>query len=442
MNKRGVSVINGAPPPVAQEEEQLLFRPEVAGSGQLQWLGSVVVVPGPGRTAGVVFAVVMALSLVAYLIFGEYTRRESVKGWVVPDRGLIRIFAPQAGVVSSVQVADGQEVKEGTVMLAVSAETQTQSLGATRQEIVRQLQARRASLANERQLRAQLQQKETANIEERLRALETDRRARAQELEAQKRRVELSTATYERLAPLMKKGIIPAIQMEQLEDERLDRLGRLKVLERERSVAAQERATLEAELRALPLKHQADLAELDRSAAAIEQELASVESEREQVIVASQTGTVTALQVKRGGSASPNVPLLSIIPSGSVLEAELFVPSRARGFIRTGQRVLLRYQAFPYQKFGLFEGSVVGISRSSVSPAEMTRERAGALGLGDAAEPVYQVRVRLLRQSVMAYGREFPLQPGMQLEADIEIEHRRLYEWMLDPLYALSGRQV
>jgi len=429
-----------SPPP--PEDDATLFRSAAVAGSQSQWLGSVILAPSMTRRVFTIFAVLTMLALLSLLYWGEYTRKENVKGWLVPDRGLIRIFAPQSSTVTSVNVADGQDVHEGVTMLALSTERQSATLGATQQEVGRQLRARRESLGNERVLKEQIHARELASLRERLNSLVLDQKAREQELAAQQRRVDLASATYKRLEPLYKQGIIAAIQMEQLEDDRLDRLARLKVLERESAAAAQDRATLAVQLKELPLKQQSELAELDRSIAGLDQELAGVEAQRELVIAAPQSGTVTAMQVKRGSSASPTVPLLSIIPSGSVLEAELFVPSRARGFIHPGQRVLLRYQAFPYQKFGLFVGSVVSISRSALSPDELARERAGAIGVREQSEPVYQVKVQLERQSVSAYGKSFSLQPGMQLEADIEIEHRRLIEWVLDPLYSLSGRQT
>lgn len=425
----------------SHEQETTLFRPGVVAGSQSQWLGRVILAPSLTLKVFTLFATLTALALVCLLYFGEYTRKENVKGWLVPDRGLIRIFPPQPSTVTNVTVSDGDEVREGAVMLALSTERQSAALGATQEQVTRQLRAQRDSLANERALKVQLHERQLAALKDRFKTLTIDQGAREQELAAQQRRVELASATYKRLEPLLKQGIIAAIQMEQLEDDRLDRLARLKVLERERATAAQERATLASELRELPLKQQAELEELDRNVAALDQQLAGAEAQRELVIVAPQSGTVTAMQVKRGGSATPAAPLLSIIPEGSVLEAELFIPSRARGFIRPGQRVLLRYQAFPYQKFGLFAGSVVSISRSAVSPEELPRERAAAIGMRDTAEPVYQVKVQLTRQSVNAYGKEFALQPGMQLEADIEIEHRRLIEWVLDPIYSLTGRR-
>lgn len=76
------------------------------------------------------------------------------------------------------------------------------------------------------------------------------------------------------------------------------------------------------------------------------------------------------------------------------------------------------------------------ISRSALSP-----EGLGALvGNAQAGEPYYRVVVELSAQSITAYGKAEPLRPGMLLEADILGERRKLYEWVLEPLYSLTGR--
>jgi membrane fusion protein len=70
----------------------------------------------------------------------------------------------------------------------------------------------------------------------------------------------------------------------------------------------------------------------------------------------------------------------------------------------------------------------------------MTQQLAGLTSLYGSNEPVYRVTVTLAKQNVIAYGEEMPLQPGMQLEADVLLESRRLVEWMLEPLYSISGK--
>jgi membrane fusion protein len=123
----------------------------------------------------------------------------------------------------------------------------------------------------------------------------------------------------------------------------------------------------------------------------------------------------------------------AIVPAGSRLQAELFVPSRAAGFIRPGQEVRLMYDAFPHQTFGASIGRVAEISRTVLAPSEVTS------GL-ELREPVFRVRVNLDREEVEAYGEHIPLQAGMSLRADLIIDRRTLIEWLLDPVYAAARR--
>jgi membrane fusion protein len=128
---------------------------------------------------------------------------------------------------------------------------------------------------------------------------------------------------------------------------------------------------------------------------------------------------------------------MSLIPANSGLEARLYAPSSAIGFVRENDRVLLRYQPFPYQKFGLYEGKVKAISNASISNLELSGMTIEGL---TSTEPVYAITVKLDKQSVMTYGEQRPLQSGMRVEADILQENRKLYEWMLEPLYSLRGK--
>ncbi len=122
------------------------------------------------------------------------------------------------------------------------------------------------------------------------------------------------------------------------------------------------------------------------------------------------------------------------MPAGSPLLAHLYAPSSAIGFVRPEQPVLLRYQAFPYQKFGHHEGRVLQVSRTPLQAGEVA-----ALGTTP-AEPMYRITVALDRQSVSAYGEEQPLAAGMQLEADVLLDRRRLIEWIFEPVLSVTGR--
>ncbi len=157
------------------------------------------------------------------------------------------------------------------------------------------------------------------------------------------------------------------------------------------------------------------------------------ETRRETVIRAPVSGTVTNIAVSRGASLAADAPLATVLPVGSGLEAQLLVPTRAIGFVQPGNEVVLRYDAFPFQRFGQHRGSVHNVSRTVWSPGE----RVGPVTV---REPVYRIDVQLERQTVDAGGQEIDLRPGMLVSADILLEKRTVFEWIFEPVLELRGR--
>jgi membrane fusion protein len=130
------------------------------------------------------------------------------------------------------------------------------------------------------------------------------------------------------------------------------------------------------------------------------------------------------------------VPLVTVVPSNSKLQAILYAPSRALGFLKPGQAVKIKLDAFPYQKFGVAEGKVISIADSPVRASESSAGTRLATST-ETGEPMYTVRVELDKQIIEAYGNQQRLRPGMQLDAEIQLDTRRIYEWVLEPLFSL-----
>ena len=417
-----------------------LFRTEVLAEQQSQWLGTVLLIPRVSHAMLAAFALLVAAGVLAILFCAHYTKAAHIQGWLVPEQGIVQIFAPQPGVLVELHAQEGKEVKKGTRLLALSTDLQSEALGATQRTVLLRLQQRRASLLAEKERLRALQQHQMEESSKRLASIKDEQDSFRQDFQLQRIRIGLADKIAEMQRLLFAKNLTPRMHLSQAEDDTLQQALRLKDLEHQQVVLGLERMSLEAQLAETPIKNEAQLAEADRNIALLEQQIAETEARRQIVITAPEDGTVTAIQAARGGSVSVTVPLLSIVPAGSRLKAQLFGPSRAVGFIRPGQRVLLRYEAFPYQKFGHYEGTVANVSSSAMSPAELSQQLAGLSSLYGANAPVYQINVALERQTVTAYGKPVALQPGMQLEADVLQERRRLIEWVLEPLFTLTGR--
>ncbi|HWP13823.1 MAG TPA: HlyD family efflux transporter periplasmic adaptor subunit [Ramlibacter sp.] len=423
-----------------------LFRSEVLEARQTQWLGTAILPPRASFRVFTLVGVAAAAAIVALICFGEFTRTARVNGWLLPQEGVVRVQAPRPGIVGNLDVKEGAQVHQGDRLLTLSDELQSARLGPTQALIMQRLSERRASMTEERSQQQRLLAQQDRALANRVAALRSEEEQIGREMGLLRERIAIAARSVALHRKHYAEGFISDMRLQQVESELLEQRARLAAAERSRLALVRERMNFEAERADLPLKLGQGTALLERGIAQLEQDRAEAEARREIVVVAPHDGTVTAIHAVPGAKADAGTPLLSIVPPTSRLEAHLYAPSRAIGFVRTGQRVQLRYQAFPYQRFGHYEGVVAAISRAALSPAELPAQLAGLTSVtgvapGAAAEPLYRITVSLASQTVTAYGAATPLQPGMTLEADVALERRRLFQWVLDPLYAVTGRQ-
>lgn len=422
-----------------------LFRHEVLAERQNQWVGSVVLAPRASHRLFTMVAAVACAGLVALLLLGHFTRTARLGGWLVPQEGVARVFAPRPGVVTAMHVREGAQVHKGDPLLNLSDELRSASLGATQALVMRRLQERRDSLADEQLQQRQLLAQQQTGLAGRIAALDSEHAQIESEMRLLKERALIAMRSEDLHRLQFDQGFISEQRLQLVRAERLEQQSRIAALERSRLANRRDRLAAQAELRDLPLRAQRELGLLDRSISQLDQERAETEARREIVVTAPQDGNVTSIQAVAGTNADTAVPMLSIVPLHRHLEAHLYGPSRAIGFVRAGQRVLLRYQAYPYQKFGHHEGMVRSVSQSAVGPGELPRELAGLGALagspgGLVTEPIYRITVSLDTPALESGGASLPLQPGMQLEADVSLERRRLVEWLLEPVFRITGR--
>jgi membrane fusion protein len=186
-------------------------------------------------------------------------------------------------------------------------------------------------------------------------------------------------------------------------------------------------------LASLPHDRNAALATIGERVALLDQRLTEAGRRSHVVLTAPVAGRIADIRVELGETAKAKSVLVEVIPEGAGLQVELFAPSRATGFLAPGTEVQLRYDAFPYQKFGVSSGRILRISRSTMDARELPRTMV-------ADEPVYRVIVTIDRDHVMVDGKKRPLQAGMTLKADLILERRRVAEFLFAPLLGAARR--
>ncbi|BAV75590.1 putative secretion protein [Pseudomonas chlororaphis subsp. aurantiaca] len=417
-----------------------LFRLEALASRQVNWLGEIVLVRPVSFTVLTLIAVLFAAMVVTFFLCGSYTKRSTVSGQLVPSSGQLKIHSPQYGVVLERFVDEGQLVKQGTRLFRLSSERFAGNLGPVQAEVSDQLAQRRRSLDEELTKQKQLQTEERQSLQSKLESLRQELMTLAQQTASQEKLVQLASNAADRYQGLMDKGYISMDQLQQRQAELLGQRQTLQGLAREATALTQQLVERRHEFSGLSALHENQLASIRRSLSSVQQELIESEAKRTLIITAPQQGVATAILVEPGQTVDSSRPLMSIVPADSRLQAELYAPSKAIGFIHAGDPVMVRYQAYPYQKFGQHRGNVMSVSKTTLSAADLASMTGSVPGLGLDGEQIYRIRVDLEAQSVLAYGKPRPLQTGMLVEADILQETRHLYEWVLEPLYSLTGK--
>lgn len=412
-----------------------LYRTEALEARRQQWLGEVRLVRPVTLSALVVLLAAAAIAVGAWLVMGEYTRKAHVVGVLVPERGWVRLVAPEGAAVMERRVQEGQAVKAGDVLFVLSLDRQTQS-GAAQQRVQRSVSARQDSLNDSLKAQQRLLVEQDAALRHRLQALAGEMTQIDAETQLQLQRLALSQQSLARLEALRSDNFVSSAQLQSKSEEVLGLQAQVKGLERQRAALARELATLEGQRRELPLQSRARAAEFERELASLSRESAESDALRELVIRAPADGTVSAVTAEAGQIVPADTALASLVSADSRLQAHLYAPSSALGFLRADQAVQLRVAAFPYQKFGHQRGRVQQVARTPMQAGELA-----ALPLAvKPGEPMYRITVTLDRQEVQAYGQPQALSAGMQLEADVMLERRRLVEWLFAPVLGLVGR--
>jgi membrane fusion protein len=410
-----------------------LFRPEVIENRQSQWLGSIQLLRPVSLHVLTALAVGAAVVVAAYLFLGEYTRKARVSGFLAPDRGVIRLVAPQAGTVLESRAVEGAVVRRGDVLYVLSVDG-VNVAGTVRET----LSARERSLVGAARQQAELERERAAGIDRQVATMRGELVQIDAEARLHEQRLALAEQSLARLESLRADNFISAAQVQSKSEELLGLRAQAQALQRQRAAQLREIEQLLARRRELPLQTQVLQGELERDLAEVAQKQAENDSRGRVEIRAPQDGVVTGVVAQPGQAVNETVALASLLPADAKLQAHLFAPSSAVGFVKADQTVLLRYQAFPYQKFGLQAGQIAQVSRSPLQPSELVGvPLAQTLG---SEQPLYRITVTLDRQSVAAYGSDQALSPGMQLEADVLLDRRRLIEWIFEPLLGLANR--
>jgi HlyD family secretion protein len=367
----------------------------------------------------------------------------TAEGKLVPA-GYLKIVQPaEQGVVREIFVREGERVRQGQVLMRMD----TALLAADGRALFAEYHAKRlalrridaqlagAPLAREPgdppALYAQVRAQHAANVAAYRNALAQERstleRARHDLAAANEVRAKLLAVlphyreqekAFEKLS---RDGFAGRLLYTDKQRERIEKEQDLKI--QEAAIAAAGATIAQSEKRVAQIGAdyrralQAERAETAPQAERLRQELAKQQHRQELLeLRAPQSGTVKDLATHTPGTVvAPGTILMTIVPDGEKLRAEVWVSNDDIGFVRAAQPVKIKLAAFPFQKYGMLEGAVAQVS-------------------ADSTEGTFRALIDPAHQHLDSDGRRHALAAGMQVVAEIHLGSRTVLEYLLSPV--------
>jgi hemolysin D len=384
-------------------------------------------------------------------------------GKTLPTSNVKLIQPFEIGAVRTIYVRNGQHVKKGQLLIELDptvagAETAQASRGllsariaeARNDALLAHLAGRPAIFhapagtpAGVAQTQAQLIRSAVAEFEAQRAGLQQGRAERAAELAA----TEAEIAKLRQTLPLVEqqlsarrdlaaRGHFSRLKLLEYEQLRVEHLRNIDVQESNAAKSRAAAANIDAQLRQLReefgRKAATELSQAEDDSGVRSEELRK--SERRQLyqqIRSPVDGTVQQLAVHTvGGIVQPAQPLMVVVPDGSEVEVEAQVLNKDMGFVREGQKVRVKLEAYPFTDYGLIEGVVQTISRDAIQQEAEATDAAKAKGAG----LVYNARIRLSRNWIAVGGSRQPIGAGLAVQAEIKTGRRRIIQYLLSPI--------
>ncbi|WII93787.1 HlyD family efflux transporter periplasmic adaptor subunit [Kingella negevensis] len=370
-----------------------LFRKEVFVAQQNKWAGQVILTRPFSFLFLTFCAFLIALCIIIFLIFGSYTNKTTVEGQLLPTMGVVRVYSSDIGTITHKFVEDGNFVKAGEPLFKLST-SRFGEKGNVQAKLAAEANLKKTLALQELERLKRIHQNEQKNVHNNIHRLNNQLENIKQQITGQNRQIRLAEETLNKNKFLASQGAVSQQDKMTAESHLLEQRSRLESLKREQNNAIRELDEQKITLSSLPERHKTELSQLNRTITEMNQEILDFDLKSEQTIRASKSGYISTINVDIGQQVETSKLLLSIVPEQTELVANLYIPSKAVGFIKPKDKVVLRYQAYPYQKFGHATGEIISVARTALGKQELS-------GLGIIFsnptllnEPAYLVKVR------------------------------------------------
>ncbi|ECN5337102.1 HlyD family secretion protein [Salmonella enterica subsp. enterica serovar Give] len=416
-----------------------MFRKEALEGRRMTWRGNALLLPGASPLVVAAACMLFLFSFLFFVITEDYTRRITVSGEITTWPRPVNIYSGVQGFVVERFVTEGQIVKKNTPIYQIDVSK------STRNGVVST--SHRADILN--------QIRQVDNI---ISGLKDSKKATLDALEKQKIRY---TAALQRSADILyhaeewsrimkqnmdnyrqyqSRKLITKDQLTNQETIYYQQQNSLLGLNSQNEQNALQLTSIESQIQIQASEFDNRIYQMILQRYELQKELVNTDMESAVIIRALSDGRIDSLSVSTGQMVNPGDSLVQILPDiVKHFYLVIWTPNTAIPYITAGDKVNIRYEAFPAEKFGQFSGVIQAISRAPATPQEMRTYQGAPQNTPSLSVPYYKILVRPNRQSITYGGKSRPLENGMKAQVTLFLEKRKIWQWMLSPFYDMKN---
>lgn len=414
-----------------------MFRKDFFLQKKNEWLGDVHISSPVSYSLLGIYSLMLFFTIIIFLFSAHYTNREKSQGRIMPDKGIINVNANEEGFINDIYISNDDYIEKGVPLFSISKEKNGVQHGNTNNFINTQLNKQKELLIKTIDIKKNFLISQQKIKMDYINELKKDQVEIKKQIEITKKQSLKMKAILSNMIPLKEKGYISNLEIQQQENLFLENEKQIKSLKRQLIDNVIKLNEQKDTINRITNEYETEENKINQDIFEIDKNIAINKTNGKNIYFSKENGTISSVLFEKGQSIKAGDTIISLIPEKSKFIVQLFVPSNSIGFIKPGNDVTLRYQAYPYQKFGVQHGKVKEISKNIISAKQITD-----ITGNPSNNPYYKIIVEPNNQYIYANGEKKNLISGMVVDADIMLEKRNIFEWIFEPLLGLKNKYL
>ncbi|KAF1369422.1 HlyD family secretion protein [Yokenella regensburgei] len=415
-----------------------MFRKDAIANRKMKWRGRAILLPGIPFWTVATGSLLFIAAFLLFIIEGTYTRRVNVVGEVTTWPRAVNIYSGVQGFVVNQFVHEGQMIRKGEPVYQIDVSKSTRS-GVVSENQRRDIESQLVRVDNIIQ-RLEESKKITLDSLEKQRLQYSEAFQRSSDIIRRAQEgINIMQSNMENYRHYQARGLINKDQLTNQVALYYQQQNNLLGLSGQNEQNALQLTSLESQIQTQAADFDNRIYQVELQRYELQKELVETDVGGEIVVRALLDGRIDSMSVTIGQMVNPGDSLLQVIPKNiENYYLILWVPNDVVPYLKSGDRVNLRYEAFPAEKFGQFQATVTTVTRTPASTQEMLTYHGAPKNTLDASVPWYKVIVKPEQQSIVYAGKSLPLENGMKAKSTLFLEKRKIYQWMLSPFYDMK----